>query len=171
MKGVNVTMRYVELASGKIIDGNRAANIRQYAWSTWVFMAKSGAPPATWGSADLKSREMYCREMTRTFEELGFCELDWKSKQIATDNYPSWRSTWAKQNQGKNQDVKPSVSESNPTTQVKRIRCESTKLDPKRKKLASAQDHGDLVIGDMAIDLTENTFGLIAPEDAQVGRF
>ena len=119
-------MRYVEMASGKIIDGNRATDMRRFARSIWVYMAKAGTPPAMWGSADLKTREMYCKEMTHTFEELSFCDLDWKSEQIVTDNYPSWRMTWTKQNQEKNQDVKPSsIPMTQVMTQVKRSWCES----------------------------------------------
>jgi len=33
--------------------------------------------------------------MNSRFPELRFCELDWKSEQVATDNYPSWYTTWA----------------------------------------------------------------------------
>src|SRR3981081_1754145 len=55
MKGVNVTMRFVEFASGGVIDGNRATDIRRHARSIWVYMANTGTPPATWGSADLKT--------------------------------------------------------------------------------------------------------------------
>jgi hypothetical protein len=171
MKGVNVTMRYIEMASGKIIDGNRATDMRRFAQSIWVYMAKAGTPPATWGSVDLKTREMYCKEMIHTFEELSFCDLDWKSEQIATDNYPSWRTTWTKQNQGKNQDVKPSsIPTTQVTTQVKHSQCESTKLDLKRKKLDGAQNFGDIEVdvSDAVVDLTQTVHRIA--EDTQVCR-
>lgn len=57
-------------------------------------MANTGTPPATWGSADLKTREVYCQEMCNKFEELGLCGVNWKAEQIATDNYPLWCTTW-----------------------------------------------------------------------------
>lgn len=136
MKGVNVAMRYVETASGEIIEGNRAADIRRFARSIWVFIGKERTPPATWGSADIKTKEYYCREMRNLFEELGLCDLDWKAEQIATDNYPSWRATWTKQNSEKKPDTDLAVPVSKHNANAKRLRCDSTKVDSKRKKMA-----------------------------------
>ncbi|KAF8804530.1 hypothetical protein BYT27DRAFT_7030727, partial [Phlegmacium glaucopus] len=93
-KGINVTMQYVEFEDGQMISGDRASEIRQFAQSIWVFLANKGAPPATWGTADMETRKLYCQEMCLCFPELRLCDLDWKAKQIATDNYPSWHNTW-----------------------------------------------------------------------------
>lgn len=92
---VNVTMRYVELEDGKAIDGDRASEIRKFARAIWVSFGKRGLAPVKWGQADVESRKQYCQEMNSRFPELRFCDLDWKSEQIAIDNYPSWYTTWA----------------------------------------------------------------------------
>ena len=146
IKGVNVTMRFVELTNGDTIDGNRAADIRRHARSIWVYMAKTGTPPATWGSADLKTKEFYCREMRNRFEELSFCDVDWKAEQIATDNYPSWRATWTKQ-QEKNETAKSLVQGSDGNTHVKRSRCDSTEFGLKRKRVEGMQDSSRSEVG------------------------
>jgi hypothetical protein len=138
-------MRFVEFASGGVIDGNWAADIRRHARSIWVYMANTGTPPATWGSADLKTKEVYCREMRNRFKELSFCDVDWKAEQIATDNYPSWRTTWMKQ-QEKNR-TKPLDSGSDGNAQVKRSRCDSTELGFKRKRVEGVQDSSRLEAG------------------------
>ena len=134
IKGVNVTMRYVETVNGEIIDGNRATDMRRFTRATWVWIGNQGVPPATWGSADIKTKELYCREMRGLFEELSLCDLDWKAEQIATDNYPSWRANWTKQ-QGKKQSSSLEVPASESKPQVKRACCESTKPASKKQKL------------------------------------
>ncbi|KJA22702.1 hypothetical protein HYPSUDRAFT_202022 [Hypholoma sublateritium FD-334 SS-4] len=34
--------------------------------------------------------------MSTRFEELQYCDLDWKAEQIAIDTYPGWKVTWLK---------------------------------------------------------------------------
>jgi hypothetical protein len=131
MKEVNVSMQYVETASGETIDGNWASNIQRFACSIWVLIAnKKKIPPATWGCADIKTKEEYYVSMCELFVELSLCDLDWKVEQIAMDNYPSWQATWAKQ-QEKNSN--PTVPDSN--GQAKHLCCESMKLSLKKKKV------------------------------------
>jgi hypothetical protein len=145
-KGENVAMRFVETADGNMINGHRAESIRRHARSIWVYIAKGGTPPATWGSADLKTKELYCREMCNVFEELSLCNLDWKAEQIATDNYSSWHTTWVKQIE-KSQLANPSGSGSDSNANVKRNRCESTKPSSKRKKVEGVPESSELEIG------------------------
>jgi hypothetical protein len=35
-------------------------------------------------------------EMASRFEELQYCDLNWKAEQIATDTFPGWKATWQK---------------------------------------------------------------------------
>jgi hypothetical protein len=91
-KGVNVTLRFVELEDGTIISGDRASEMRRFARTIWCFFEKEGTAPATWGAADVETRKKYCHEMRQRFPELSLCDLDWKAEQIATDNYPSWHA-------------------------------------------------------------------------------
>ena len=93
-QGINVAMKYVELADGTIIDGFRAAEIRRYARSLWVKMALDDKLPATWSDADAASLAYYSDSMAQRFLEMRLCASDWKANLVATDNYPSWRHNW-----------------------------------------------------------------------------
>ncbi|KJA14839.1 hypothetical protein HYPSUDRAFT_208399 [Hypholoma sublateritium FD-334 SS-4] len=95
-QGINVTMKYVELEDGTIIDGFRAAEIRRYARSLWVQMALDDKLPATWSDADAASLTYYSESMAQRFMEMRLCASDWKANLVATDNYPSWRHNWLK---------------------------------------------------------------------------
>ena len=98
-QGINVAMRYVENESGSIVNGYRATEMRRHARLIWVHMANNGGVPLSWGKADVKLSQTYCREMRQRFPELALCDLDWKADQIATDNYPSWYKNWSENSQ------------------------------------------------------------------------
>jgi hypothetical protein len=95
-QGINVTMKYIELEDGTVVDGFRAAEIRRYARSLWVQMALDEKLPATWSDADATSLATYNESMAQRFAELRLCATDWKANLVATDNYPSWRHNWLK---------------------------------------------------------------------------
>lgn len=94
--GINVSMRYIQDEDGKIIDGHRAREIRIHARALFVGFAMQGKQFASWGDADAISRRTFYTEMVNRFEELQYCDLDWKSEQIATDAFPGWKVTWLK---------------------------------------------------------------------------
>lgn len=94
--GINVSMQYIELKNGTVIDGHRATNMRQFARCLWVQLAVDGKLFASWGEVDAGSKMFYYREMADRFEELAYCELDWKAEMIASDNYSGWKQTWLK---------------------------------------------------------------------------
>lgn len=135
-QGINVAMRYVELEDGTVINGDRAAEIRKFARSIWVSFSKKGPPPSKWGQADIEMRKTYCREMVHRFPELGYCDLDWKADQIATDNYPSWYVNWLPK--GETVQMKEEDGETGPHT--KRSRKASTKTANKRTKIADVDE-------------------------------
>ena len=94
-QGENVKMRYLQHENGDIIDGWRAADIRRYARSIFVGFALQGKVFHSWvEGADAASRTSYYRDMATRFPEVGLCELDWKSEQIASEIYSQWRSNW-----------------------------------------------------------------------------
>jgi hypothetical protein len=95
-QGINVMMLYVEEENGEIVNGHVASEIRKYARSVWVHIAKTCGAPAKWGDAGVKISQAYREHMYSRFPFLQFCELDWKVDLIATDNYPSWYSWFAK---------------------------------------------------------------------------
>jgi hypothetical protein len=142
---VNVAMRYVEMEDGSLIDGDRASVIRKFARAIWVSFGKRGRAPARWGQAEVEIRKEYCQEMNSRFPELRLCELDWKSEQVATDNYPSWYATWA----SKLKELKPVKQENegditNKSAQSKRPRKPSMQSALKRKKVENhTEPEGD----------------------------
>jgi hypothetical protein len=141
-KGVNVTMRYVELANGEIISGDRASEMRRFARSIWVLFGSKGSPPPTWGAANVECRKQYCHEMTNRFPELSLCEFDWKAEQIATDNYPSWHNTWSKQQDTIKQEEEASQAPDF-NTQPKRRHGESVTSSKRAKVKGKRGGNGD----------------------------
>ena len=140
-KGVNVTMCYVEHDDGQTVNGNRASEIRRFARSIWVLLAKKGTVPATWGAADLESRKLYCHEMSDRFPELGLCDLDWKAEQVVTDNYPSWHSTYkSKQLQNDIKQERAATPTPHSGLQVKRSSGEPAMTSLKRVKVQAIPD-------------------------------
>jgi hypothetical protein len=127
-QGINVTMCYVELEDGTVINGDRAGEIRKFARCIWVSFSKKGTPPSKWGQADFEMRKTYCREMGHRFPELTYCELDWKADQIAIDNYPSWYVNF----HGETVQTKEEDGETG--THTKRFRKPSTKTANKKTK-------------------------------------
>lgn len=136
-QGINVTMRYVEDENGKLVNGHRATEMRRHARLIWVHMAKSGGPPLSWGKADVKLSQTYCREMRQRFPELALCDLDWKADQIATDNYPSWFKNWSESSQ--KAPVKHEQEDSGAALNQKRLNL-PTPDEPAAKKLKVTAD-------------------------------
>ena len=117
----------------------------------WVSFGKKGLAPAEWGQADVETRNKYCDEMNSRFPKLRFCDLDWKSKQIATDNYPSWYATWAsKLKELKHENEKDIINKS---AQSKCSCKASAQAALKRKKVESQTDVND----PMEVELGEAT--------------
>ena len=131
-QGINVAMRYVELEDGTVITGDRAGDIQKFARSIWVSFSKKGPPPSKWGQADIEMRKTYCKEMGKRFQELTYCELDWKAEQVATDNYPSWYNHWLP-TQIKEEDGETGML-------IKRSRKMSMKTANKRSKTADVDE-------------------------------
>jgi hypothetical protein len=89
-------MLYVEDKNGKVVDGHIASEIRKYARSVWVHIAKVYGAPPKWSDAGVKIAQVYHEHMYSRFLFLQLCELDWKVDLIATDNYPLWHSYYIK---------------------------------------------------------------------------
>ena len=83
-KGINVRMRYIEMAEGIIVDGFKASEMRAFARSIWL-----------------------------SFTELHI-ELDWKADQVATQIYSGWYGKWLKRQEVQSdsdseEDVPPAI--------------------------------------------------------------
>ena len=87
-QGQNVKMRYLQHENGDVVDGWRASDIRRFARSIFVGFALQGKVFQSWVEVvDAASCTSYYCDMVARFPEVGLCELDWKSEQIASDNY------------------------------------------------------------------------------------
>ena len=143
-QGINVTMGYVEKENGEVVDGHAASDIRKCARSIWVQIATTEAAPAKWSEAGIKHNDSYRMQMYRRFPILQLCESDWKVDQIATDNYPSWYSSWRKKVQvvtiKAEQESVPLDSHI-----PKRPHGEATSVepDPKKRKVKLSNENSD----------------------------
>jgi hypothetical protein len=148
-QGVNVAMRYVEEQDGTVVDGHRATEMRRYARLIWVHMAKEGGPPPSWGKADVKLSQAYCREMCQRFPELKLCNLDWKADQIATDNYPSWYKNWLEHSQKvgmKQEQEEHTLSDTGVALNQKRPHMQPPKHAAKKPKVDAHPESADMEV-------------------------
>lgn len=128
--GINVSMRYIQDKDGKVIDGHRARDIRIHARAIFVGFAMQEKQFASWGDADATSRRFFYNEMVIRFEELQYCDLDWKAEQIATDTFPGWKATWIK---------KQKKASLEPQNGMKRLRQKSIVENPDLKRPKSME--------------------------------
>ena len=120
-------MHYIQHENGDIIDGWRATEIRRYARLIFVGFAMDGKVFPSWvEGVDVTSRNNYCRHMVTRFPELGFCDLDWKSEQIASEIYSQWCTHWIS---------KQETEKSKGKSSSKRLLEENSKDDPSHKKM------------------------------------
>jgi hypothetical protein len=123
--GINVSMRYIQEKDGQVINGHRARDIRNHARAIFVGFTMQGKRFLSWGDVDAVSRRTFYNEMVLRFEELQYCDLDWKAEQIAIDTYPGWKATWQKkqkkleQQQGKKRARRASSVEGSDTKRPK----------------------------------------------------
>ena len=125
-QGKNVKMCYIQHENGDVIDGWRATEIRRYTRSIFVGFAMDGKVFPSWvEEADVTSRNNYCHHMVMRFHELGLCDLDWKSEQIASEIYSQWRTHWIS---------KQETEKSKGKSSSKWLFEENSKDDPSHKK-------------------------------------
>lgn len=138
-QGENVKMRYLQHENGDIIDGWRASDIRRYARSIFVGFALEGKVFQSWvEGVDAASRTSFYREMVARFPEVGLCELDWKSEQIASEIYSQWRSNWMNKQEGEKPKGKIAS---------KRL-VEGSSQDPSHKKMKISESRtGSVTLG------------------------
>jgi hypothetical protein len=69
--------------------------IHCYARLIFIGFAMDGKVFPSWvEGADVMSHNNCCCHTVTRFPELGFCNLDWKSKQIASEIYSQWCTHW-----------------------------------------------------------------------------
>ena len=145
-QGENVKMCYIQQENGDTIDGWRATDIRRYARSIFIGFAMEGKVFHSWvEGVDAASRINFYRDMTARFPEVGLCELDWKSEQIASEIYSQWRCNWISKQEAektKGKSLPKQLVEEGPShkkMKISKSRSESVTLD------SSPTDLSDLV--------------------------
>lgn len=128
--GINVAMHYIQDKDGNVISGHRSRDIRNHARAVFVSFATKGNLFSTWGEVDVINRRLFFNEMALCFEELKYCDLDWKAEQIAIDTFPGWKVTWLKK-QKKGKGYKP---EPNAAAKKRSCRLLSVEEPDKRQK-------------------------------------
>ena len=95
-KGINISMRYVEDQHGTVVNGFHIKAILGASHQLFFQLRALNKHPKTWGAAGTETLHAYCQEMEHQFPELALCADNWKSKYIATQNYPSWYNSHGK---------------------------------------------------------------------------
>ncbi|KAJ6622039.1 hypothetical protein B0H10DRAFT_2015079 [Mycena sp. CBHHK59/15] len=122
--GINVTMLYVQYATGDVINGFRATvingfratEIKSFATQLFNEMARAGIDPAMWHTGGRDIQQHFYAEIGARFPEMCLCSQDWKTRHMATHMYPSWHGSYLKRKA--KQDPDP--------TSVKRAKKEET---------------------------------------------
>ena len=96
-KGINISMQYVEDKDGMVVNGFRVKAILGASHQLFFQLRALDKHPKTWGAAGTETLRAYCQEMEHQFPELALCADNWKSKYIATQNYPSWYNSHGKE--------------------------------------------------------------------------
>jgi hypothetical protein len=82
-------------------------------------------------------------QMYQRFPMLQLCESDWKVDQIATDNYPSWYSSWRKKSPGATiKTEQDSVPLDSHILAKRPYGSTSAEPDPKKRKVKPANENG-----------------------------
>jgi len=96
-KGINISMQSVEDKDGMVVDGFCVKAILGASHQLFFQLRALNKHPKTWGADGTETLRAYCQEMEHQFPELALCADNWKSKYIATQNYPSWYNSHGKE--------------------------------------------------------------------------
>ncbi|KAF9002789.1 hypothetical protein BDQ17DRAFT_1242898, partial [Cyathus striatus] len=87
-------IKYVERSDGSIVDGYYVQSIQEAANMIFFALKERRMALEKWGQASFEAVAFYRHQLEGQSYELWLCELHWKSKQVATLNYPTWSSTY-----------------------------------------------------------------------------
>ena len=147
LQGQNVKMCYLQHKNGNIIDGWRASDICHLARSIFVGFSLQGKVFQSWvEGVDVVSHTSYYHDMVARFLELGLCELDWKSEQIASKIYSHWQGSWINK-----QEAVKTRGKGLPKQLV-----EESLMDPSHKKIKISKSRSESVtLGSLPVDFLD----------------
>ncbi|KAF9456107.1 hypothetical protein BDZ94DRAFT_1315480 [Collybia nuda] len=124
----NISLHYVEMEDGEVVNSETAKSIRKHACTLWALFLLEGRAPATWDAVDAATGSHYHHDMHTKFPELALCHDNWKSEQVAIDNYPGWQKA-RKASQGNKIKKEPCVE-----NERKQLLSTGSTSTPKRSK-------------------------------------
>ncbi|KAF8166501.1 hypothetical protein BJ912DRAFT_1092472 [Pholiota molesta] len=121
-EGENVTLGFVELENGTIIDGDTAGFIREELRSVYHELKAKGMLPKTWGSIGVTARSFVLSHMYSKFPYLLLCHNDWKVIAIAGPILSQW---WNAENKRSKKIIK--------TENAVEVKVETTIADTRKR--------------------------------------
>src|SRR6201999_2495160 len=89
--GENVKMKFIQYEDGTVIDGHRAAQVRVHLRAIFNGYANKGKNYDTWTQVDAEDHRILFNEIVNDFPEFRLCAYNWKSEQVAIENFPGWK--------------------------------------------------------------------------------
>lgn len=89
-KGENTRFDYIETINGEPVSGERIDSMSDHARSLFQLIADAGLDPRTWKKKNAAVSSFFHRSMCAWFEELAFCEDNWKAEKFGSTLYSPW---------------------------------------------------------------------------------
>ncbi|KAJ3895227.1 hypothetical protein GG344DRAFT_73346 [Lentinula edodes] len=131
---------WLQDANGNSLDTHTISHVREMSKCVWQRLKVQGRAPPRFLDADIDVINEFNHYMINMFNFLGFCDNNWKTRQIFIIDYPSWYSKHVKNWRGPREtpenlhSTKRMHSNNDPDTKVKRRREEyipsSSSLSP-----------------------------------------
>ncbi|KAJ4479637.1 hypothetical protein C8J55DRAFT_560790 [Lentinula edodes] len=121
---------WLQDANGNSLDTHTISHVREMSKCVWQRLKVQGRAPPRFLDADIDVINEFNHYMINMFNFLGFCDNNWKTRQIFVIDYPSWYSKHVKNSRGPREtpenlhSTKWMHSNNDPDTKVKRRREE-----------------------------------------------
>ena len=89
-QGINVEHRYLTDKKGKVIDGHRTDCISKRTTQLFWELVQAGVAPSTWKFADADAKHYIYQRLYAEFDELRYCENDWKAANFLSRKYSNF---------------------------------------------------------------------------------
>ncbi|KAF8150810.1 hypothetical protein B0H34DRAFT_801735 [Crassisporium funariophilum] len=105
-----IANHYLEDQHGVPVSNLRGDAIQAAATSIWHGFHELGRAPGVWGLCPQELKDFFYAEMARKFNEMRYCDNNWKAQNVATSTYSGWHGKHvAKKVCGIKQEIKEEV--------------------------------------------------------------
>ncbi|KAJ3899661.1 hypothetical protein F5879DRAFT_1059289 [Lentinula edodes] len=121
---------WLQDTNGNSLDTHTISHVQEMSKCVWQRLKVQGRAPPRFLNADIDVINEFNHYMINMFNFLGFCDNNWKTRQIFVIDYPSWYSKHVKNSRGPREtpenlhSTKRMHSNDDPDTKVKRRREE-----------------------------------------------